>query len=421
MRASATTTPDRATRPPSRWRKEPAASGAAAVLKTPGADADKSFVQGGMLARRSPLGVSRLKSVWTPPSSLGRDLVLLAAFGFAGVAVLLVYVFMTHTPAAGIPHLFDFHTFWQAGRDYAHGRDPYPRSIAGPIGRADWFVYPAPVAAAMVPFGLLPYGLAWIVFGIVLIAAVVASLWLVGVRDWRCYAIAFCTIPVLKALNLGTVTPLLLLGVAATWKFRDRRGMLAFVVAATVVTKLFLWPLLPWLWFTGRRRAAVQALVGALVVTALAWLPLGLASIERYPSLLHQLSRAESGAGYGVSGLAAALGASYSVAAIVPVLLAPLAIIAAWATARGLPESRSLAVLVVTAIAISPVVWEHYFALSLVVVGLLSPTLSPAWLLPLAYWLTPSQQAWGSLWRTALALVVLAACGWWRPWLKLSA
>jgi len=358
--------------------------------------------------------LSRPSSADVAPGWLWRKVLLLIALGFAGAAVALVCVFMTHTPEAGIPHLFDFHTFWKAGGDYAHGQDPYPVRIVGSVGSADWFVYPAPVAAAMVPFGLLPYAVAWMIFGVLLIVAVAASLWLVGVRDWRCYAFAFCSFPVLKALNIGTVTPLLLLGTAATWRFRDRRG-LALIVAATVLTKLFLWPLLPWLWFTGRRRAAVQALVGVVVVTMVGWLPLGFGSMERYPSLLHQLSVAEAGAGYGVGGLAAALGASQGVAATVPTLLAPLAIIAAWGFARTLPDFRSLAAMIAIAIAISPVVWEHYFALSLIGVALLSPTMSAAWLLPLAYWLTPSQQAWGSLWRTALALIVLAACVWPLP------
>jgi hypothetical protein len=329
--------------------------------------------------------------------------------------VALVYVFMTHTPAPSVPHLFDFHTFWQAGRDYAHGRNPYPATMTGSIDRADWFVYPAPVAAAMVPLGLLPYAVAWIVFGVLLIAAVMTALWFLGVRDWRCYAFAFCSFPVLKALNLGTVTPLLLLGTAATWKFRQRPRLLAFVVAATIVTKLFLWPIVPWLWFTGRRRAAVYALLGAVVVTVVAWIPLGFQALKHYPSLLHQLSLAETGAGYGAGGLAAAFGASQGVATMIPTFLAPLAIIAAWGAARALPESRSLAVMIAFAIAISPVVWEHYFALALICVALVSPTLSGAWLLPLAYWLTPSQQAWGSLWRTALALSVLAACVWPLP------
>ena len=340
---------------------------------------------------------------------LARGLGVLVPFGFAAGGALLTYVFMTHTPAPGIPHLFDFHTFWQAGRDYAHGRSPYPARITGPVSRADSFVYPAPVAAAMVPLGLMPYAIAWIVAGACLIVAVAASLWIVGVRDWRCYAIAFCSFPVLKAVNLGTVTPLLLVGVAATWRFRNRRG-LAVVVAATIVTKLFLWPLLPWLWFTGRRRAAVHAFAGAVVVTVAAWLPLGYSSIVRYPSLLHQLSIAESGAGYGAGGLAVALGASPGLAVTLVVLLAPVAIVLAWATSRTLPEFRSLAVMIGAAIALSPVVWEHYFALAFICIALVSPVLSVAWLLPLAYWLTSSQQDWGSSWRAAYALVVLAVC-----------
>jgi hypothetical protein len=312
--------------------------------------------------------------------------------------------------APGAPHLFDFHTFWVAGRDYAHARDPYPDTIAGPITRADWFVYPAPVAALMAPLGLLSYSIAWVVFGAVLIAAVLGSLWLVGVRDWRCYALVFCSLPMLKAANLGTMTPLLMLGAAATWRLRDRPRAGAVAAGATVVLKLFLWPLLPWLWFTGRRRTAVWAAAGAVTVSLLAWVPLGLHSLGRFPTLLHQLTLAEAYAGYGVAGIAGALGASHSTAGLVPTLLAPLVFVAAAVAAKRLPERQSLALTIACAIAASPIVWEHYFALSYLCVGLLSQSLSLAWLLPLAYWALPNQQAWGSLWRCALALCLLFAC-----------
>ena len=43
---------------------------------------------------------------------------------------------------------FDLHTLWVAGRDVAHGHSPYP------------FVYPAPAAILMAPFGALPFKLA---------------------------------------------------------------------------------------------------------------------------------------------------------------------------------------------------------------------------------------------------------------------
>jgi len=334
---------------------------------------------------------------WLPPAC------------FAVVAAVLLVWFMT-SAQAGAPHLFDFHTFWVAGRDYAHGRDPYPAKIAGPISRADWFVYPAPVAALIAPLGLLPYSVAWVVFGVVLIAAVLGSLWLVGVRDWRCYALVFCALPVLKAANLGTMTPLLMLGAAAVWRLRDRTAAAALAAGATIVLKLFLWPLLPWLWFTGRRRTAVWAAAGAVGVSLLAWVPLGLHSLGRFPTLLHQLTITEAFAGYGVAGIAAALGASHATAGLLPTLVAPVVLVVTAVAAIRLPQRQSLALTIACAVAASPIVWEHYFALSYLCVGLLSQSFSLAWLLPLAYWALPNQQAWGSLWRCALALGLLFVC-----------
>jgi hypothetical protein len=328
----------------------------------------------------------------------------------AGTSAWFVWRFMSYRPPAGTPHLFDFHTFWEAGRAYAHGRDPYPSHIAGPITRADWFVYPAPVAAAAAPLGLLPYGIAWVVFAVLLVVAIAASLWLVGVRDWRCYTVAGLSLPVLKAANLGTVTPLLMLAVALMWRFRRRDWVVAASVAAAVVTKLFLWPLLPWLWFTGRRRSAVLAAAIGTVATVSAWLPLGVHSFTGYPSLLHQLSIAEAYAGYGVGGVSFALGVSAGAAALVPTILAPLLIALVWALTRRLGEEHSLAATLAAAIAMSPVVWEHYFALAILSLALVDRSFSARWLVPLVYWVLPYQQSWGSLWKCALALVLLAAC-----------
>jgi hypothetical protein len=49
------------------------------------------------------------------------------------------------------------------------------------------------------------------------------------------------------------------------------------------------------------------------------------------------------------------------------------------------PSHYSLAVMIAAAIALSPVVWEDYFALAFICIALVSPALSVAWLLPLAY------------------------------------
>lgn len=332
-------------------------------------------------------------------------------FALIGVAsVVLVGIFLAGGGQGGAPRLFDFHTFWVAGRAYVHGVTPYPDRIQGPVGRADWFVYPAPIAALFAPFGLMPYAVAWPIFAALLVVATAGSLWLVGVRDWRCYAVAFCCLPVLKAINLGTATPLLMLGVAAVWRFRDRAGMAAGVAALTVLTKLFLWPLVVWLWWTSRRRTALLAVALGALALIVGWLPLGMQATEHYLTLMHQLSVDEARDGYGIGGIASALGASRSNAALLPLLCAPLVLFGLRPIVHRVDERASLAIVVAASVALSPIVWQHYFAFTILVLALVSPRLTRAWLLPMGYWALTQQQAWSSLWRPALALALLAAC-----------
>jgi hypothetical protein len=335
-----------------------------------------------------------------------RRAVATAAFALlAAVVLALLYAFLVSGGTQ--PRLFDFHTFWLAGRDYLHGRDPYPAAIHGNIGRGDWFVYPAPVAALVAPLGALPYSVAAGLMTGLLVAAAAGALWLVGVRDWRCYVMAFASVVLLKALNLGTVTPLLMLAVAGCWRLRHRGLPFAAALAAAVLLKLFLWPLLVWAFVTGRRRVTGQALLILAAVSFLAWLPIA-DSLTRYPSLLHQLAVHEAWAGFGLAGVAAAAGASHGVAALVATCAAPVAAVAVWQACRRRSDRQALAVAVALSIAVSPVVWAHYFALAFVCIGLCSPTLSFVWFAPLALWLIPGQQAWASPWRIALALAVLA-------------
>ena len=127
----------------------------------------------------------------------------------------------------------------------------------------------------MTPFAALPFATARSVFLLISALSIGGALALLGVRDWRCYGAAFLWIPVLGAVRLGTLTPLLTLGAAAAWRFRDRRLAAALVVGAVVVAKVFLWPLIVWLVAT--RRAATALLAGATAIglTVVAWAALG--------------------------------------------------------------------------------------------------------------------------------------------------
>ena len=110
----------------------------------------------------------------------------------------------------------------------------------------------------MMPLGLLPFALADFLFFALSIASVVIALRLLEVRDWRCHAAAFTSVPVFAGIADGAISPLLLLGAAAAWRYRNSLWRGAAAVAVLVVAKLFLWPL--WLWLVYTRRYAAAAI-----------------------------------------------------------------------------------------------------------------------------------------------------------------
>ena len=75
---------------------------------------------------------------------------------------------------------------------------------------------------------------------------VVAALWLLELRDWRCYGAAYLSVAVLHDIRLGALTPLLALGLALVWRWRAQ-ARAAVPLALIIVAKLFLWPLTVWL------------------------------------------------------------------------------------------------------------------------------------------------------------------------------
>jgi len=258
----------------------------------------------------------------------------------------------------------------------------------------------------MVPFSLLPFPIANVFFLFLNLGCVALALRLLGVRDWRCYGAAFLSAPVFSAASIGTVSPLLLLGVTAAWRYRGRTVVVGTVIASVVAMKLFLWPLWFWLIRARHRAAAVLASVGILATTLLAWWAIGFAGLHDYPRLLGRLTELVGANSYSLYALQRTAGVSSHAAQAGLILLGLLLVLAA-AIAFGRPrdEARLFVALLGVALVATPILWPHYLVLLFVPVALSSRSFSVLWLLPLLFRLDSAPWSYGSATRIVPVLV----------------
>jgi Glycosyltransferase family 87 len=293
--------------------------------------------------------------------------------------------------------LFDLHVMWKAGHDIVTGHSPYP------------FVYPAPAAFFMVPFGALPWKLAVVAFTLVLLGSLVLALRLLGVKDWRCYGAALACVPMATSLMIGTLGPLLLLATAAAWRYRDRRVAVAVAIVGAVVTKLFLWPLVIWLIATRRFRTAAATVALGIAVVFGSWALLGFDGLREYPHRIGRVAGLEQEKSFSLFALARSLGLSVTVAQIMFAFLTLAAIAAIVIVARGRDgDRRAFVVAVAAGLALSPIVWLHYLVLLFAPIALYRRRLSLAWVLPLAFWIMPGAESHGRPGLILAALVLSA-------------
>jgi len=283
----------------------------------------------------------------------------------------------------GVPD--DLEVFLNAAAKVMHFASPYAYAAD------QTFAYPPLLAWLVAPLQPLGATAAAVIWTVVSLAAIGLALWWLELRDWRCYALVGVFMFTRSAVNLGTVEALLLLAVAAAWRWRDRLVEPAAAVGLAVVLKLFLWPLAVWLALTRRIRAALVAAVVAVIAAAVSWAAIGFAGVGSYPDLLRRLANDESSSSYSVVALGVRAHMPLLAARIVAVLVAlALLAAAAWLARNSgrTPRDRDVATFTLclaAAFAASPIVWVHYFLLLLVPLVLVRPRLSLLWLVPLAY------------------------------------
>jgi hypothetical protein len=310
---------------------------------------------------------------------------------FLGVIPVAMYIPTVLHAVTGDRRSSDFLSFWRAGGDVLHSQSPYPVVDALPAVADRFtfepFVYPAPAAFGMVPFAVLPFAVAATLFLALSFGAIVCALRLLNVRDWRCYGTVFGSVPVLAGTSLGAFSPLLLLGAAAAWRYRNRVSRVAPIVAALVVTKLFLWPL--WLWLMYTRRFAAAALAGVLGLAATlgAWALIGFAGLRDYPRLLSRLTELVGTQSYSPFALLRTEGVGGSAAQRIVLAIGVVLIVwAAWALRTVRKDERSFVAALALALLLTPILWPHYLVLVYVPIALARRTFSGLWLFPLLFW-----------------------------------
>lgn len=299
----------------------------------------------------------------------------------------------------------DFAIFRVAGWAVLHGHSPYVHPTAKLLSANDHFVYPTPFALPFVPFAVVPQHLGAVCFLILSVAAVLASIWLLGVRDWRCYGASLLAAPVFGALGVGSIGPFLLFLCALGWRFRHRTvAGVPLAVAATA--KLFLWPVLVWLLVTRRFRALAASLATIAAILAL-WAAIDPGGMRWYPQTVRVLNDVQRWKSYSVQSFFISLHVSASASELVSGLVA-IAMIVALVLLRHRGDDITFSAAVLAGLIATPILWNHYLVLLVAPIALTRPRLAPLWFLPLLLWITPHPESVGVVWRIALVLGVLA-------------
>ena len=273
------------------------------------------------------------------------------------VAASIVIVFVPLTPA------YDLSVFVRAGSAVVHGLDVYPSPSAAAVYSGSSFVYPYFSAVVFVPFALVDYERAVAAFfALSLGALAMACLWQTRGDFWQT-AMVLGTSFAVSGLQLGALSPLLVAGTVFVWRARERPWLLAVLAAPVICAKLFLIPLLAWLLLARRWRALVYTLLVSAALLSVGFVagPLGPGA---YIQLLSALGHHEARAGFGLIGVLMQIGLSSVAAEAIALIGVGLLLALAHRYDRIYADERVLFCAgLLSALALSPVVWSHYLLL----------------------------------------------------------
>lgn len=311
--------------------------------------------------------------------------------------------------ALGGRFALDFHhAFLPAARDVLRGDSPYSALGSRALSEGTAFLYPPLLAYLLAPFTVLPPLVAETLAVVLVAAAVAATLWLLGVRDWRCYAIAFLWWPTIIGIQTGNLTLPLLLGLALVWRYRDRPVVAALASGIVIALKLVFWPLLVWYVATRRYRTAALASLAACALVIVPWSGIAFAGLPGYLRLLSAVSSSEGPRSYSVAALLHGGVPNWTAASVLETVIGAAVLLFVVRLGRRGRDRDAFALTIVAALVLTPLLELHYFAALLVVIALYQREFGVAWMVPLLFWGAPATMA-GSEIQVVHALLVAAA------------
>jgi hypothetical protein len=288
---------------------------------------------------------------------------------------------------------FDFQAYHAAGGRLLDASGLYvPGSLSGPFQpvAAGLYLYPPPFAISVLPLAILPLDAAtdiWYALHVLALAAACALLPVRTAIRLASFAVAALAFATIRDLALGNVSVLLLLPLAATWRWLDRPVgsiAMAFVIALKPTMAVYL----GW-WALRRNWSALGWCVGSGLVLILLSLPLvGPVGYADYLTMMRNVSGilgAPNSLDFGSTALG--LGVTEPLATLAYLCGAVIATLAILLSLRRDPEVGFMVTLS-AALLIAPLLWEHYLAVLMLPAAFLAQRGRPWGLaLPLLTWL----------------------------------
>jgi cbb3-type cytochrome oxidase subunit 3 len=310
----------------------------------------------------------------TSPESkaVGRSWLVNAIVPVCSLMMLVLMVGLV-LASAGDTLGYDYSCYAGAARHLLDGKPIYDNAFSISIGTCPGtYTYPPAFAVALVP---------WLAFGgaaaglwcLAMTLCFVAGVALLPVRRdirWLVVIVAAFDWPLLYAIKLGQVEPLLFLGFAAAWRWMDRPWVVGVVTALGALVKVQPGLLGLWALATRRYRAAAVAVGVAAGASAAATVFTGLAAWGTYADLLRGLGGTFSkGHNFAPGAVAHMVGAPDVVASAVQWVSVALAVAALIAAFRWASPTASFMVAIVASQLLSAPLRDHYAVLLLLPVA----------------------------------------------------